>query len=167
MGSRSTRWAIELDDSDEEPSARQSLRAPPRDQNVLLEAANWNFINLRRTMQSQKMTSEAGLRFSRGVHPAMAIRGLLRGIEMMRQSSGGVVAQGIIDEYPLPAPTIVVDLPLSEVDRLLGIPIPPAEIVGHSAPPGIRGRGDAATCCTSPCPITAWTSGPASSGRPI
>ncbi len=46
----------------------------------------------------------------------------------MRQSSGGVVAQGIIDEYPLPAPTIVVDLPVSEVDRLLGISIPPAEI---------------------------------------
>jgi phenylalanyl-tRNA synthetase beta chain len=96
--------------------------------NVLLEAASWSFINIRRTMQSQKMNSEAGLRFSRGVHPAMAPRGLLRCIELMRQISDGVVAQGIIDEYPLPAPTITIDLPVSEVDRLLGISIPPMEI---------------------------------------
>ncbi len=80
-------------------------------------------------MQSQKMSSEAGLRFSRGVHPAMAPRGLQRCIELMRQISGGVVSQGIVDVYPLPAPTITVDLPISEVDRLLGISIPPAEIV--------------------------------------
>ena len=41
-----------------------------RTRNVLLEAANWNYINIRRTMSIQKMSSEAGLRFSRGVHPA-------------------------------------------------------------------------------------------------
>ena len=97
--------------------------------NVLLEAAAWNFINIRQTMQSQKMASEAGLRFSRGVHPAMAERGLRRCIELMRQTSGGVVAQGIIDEYPLPAEVVQIDLPVSEVDRLLGFHVPQAEIV--------------------------------------
>ena len=101
----------------------------PATRNVLLEAAAWNFINIRRTMQSQKMASEAGLRFSRGVHPAMALRGLLRCIELMRQISGGVVAQGVIDEYPLPAPQVVVDLPVAEIDRLLGFHLPQDEIV--------------------------------------
>ena len=37
----------------------------PTTKNVLLEAANWNYINIRRTMTTQKMNSEAGLRFSR------------------------------------------------------------------------------------------------------
>jgi len=101
----------------------------PATRNVLLEAASWNFINIRRTMQSQKMNSEAGLRFSRGVHPAMALRGLLRCIELMRQISGGVVAQGVVDKYPRPAEVITVDLPVREVERHLGFAIPQAEIV--------------------------------------
>lgn len=89
--------------------------------NVLLEAANWNFINIRRTMQSQKVHTDAATRFSRGVHPSQAMRGLRRGIELMRQVGGGEIAQGVIDEYPLPAPTVTVDLPSSEIQRILGI----------------------------------------------
>ncbi|NDJ62227.1 MAG: phenylalanine--tRNA ligase subunit beta, partial [Chloroflexi bacterium] len=89
--------------------------------NVLLEAANWNFINIRRTMQSQKVNTDAGLRFSRGVHPSQAILGVQRGIELMRQTGGGTIAQGIIDEYPLPPETVRVDLPISEIERLTGV----------------------------------------------
>ncbi len=40
--------------------------------NILLEGAAWNYINVRRTIASQRMSSEAAYRFSRGVHPAMA-----------------------------------------------------------------------------------------------
>jgi len=95
---------------------------------VLLEGAAWEFINIRRTMQAQKLSSEAGYRFSRGVHPAMAKRGVRRGIELMRQWAGGAVAEGVVDEYTRPAPTVVVDLPPSEVERLLGISLSTDEI---------------------------------------
>lgn len=91
---------------------------------VLLEAANWNFINIRRTMQAQKLHTEAGTRFSRGVHPAQALVGVKRGIELMRQLGGGSIAQGIIDEYPQPAPVVKVDLKATEIKRLLGTEIP-------------------------------------------
>ena len=40
--------------------------------NVLLEAAAWDLYNIRRTTLSQQLTSEAGYRFSRGIHPALA-----------------------------------------------------------------------------------------------
>jgi phenylalanyl-tRNA synthetase beta chain len=90
-------------------------------QNVLLEAASWNFINIRRTMQSQKVFTDAGTRFSRGVHPSQALLGVRRGIELMRQSGGGQVAQGVLDVYPRPAPQVNVDLPIREVHRLLGM----------------------------------------------
>ncbi len=81
--------------------------------NVLLEAANWQFINVRHSMQAQKIMTDAGLRFSRGVHPSWALRGVQRGIELMRQTGGGQSRNGIIDEYPLPAPEITVNLPVS------------------------------------------------------
>ncbi len=89
--------------------------------NVLLEAAAWNFINIRRTQQSQKLFSEAGTRFSRGVHPSQAIIGLQRGLEFMRQTGGGSIAEGVIDEYPLPPETINIDLPIDEVRRIMGM----------------------------------------------
>ena len=89
--------------------------------NVLLEAANWNFINTRRTMQSQKVITDAGVRFSRGVHPSQAILGVQRGIELMRQTGGGTIAQGVIDDYPGQPAQVEVNLPIAEVQRILGM----------------------------------------------
>ncbi|MBI3913031.1 MAG: phenylalanine--tRNA ligase subunit beta [Chloroflexi bacterium] len=97
--------------------------------NILLEAAAWNYLNIRRTMQAQHLASEAGFRFSRGIHPAQAIVGLKRAIEMMRQLGGGEIARGVIDEYPRKPKKIVIDLPVAEVKRLLGVEIPVKEIV--------------------------------------
>jgi len=89
--------------------------------NVLLEAASWNFINIRRTVQRQRLSSEAAYRFSRGVHPALAEVGLRRGLELMRQWSGGTVAQGFLDEYPNPPHDPVVTLTEDDIARILGI----------------------------------------------
>ncbi|MBX3066625.1 MAG: phenylalanine--tRNA ligase subunit beta [Anaerolineae bacterium] len=103
----------------------EESKVQPTTRNILLEAASWNYINIRRTMTILKMSSEAGLRFSRGVHPAQAERGLRRAIELMRQLGGdqATVAQGIIDVYPKPAPQIHIDLPISEIKRIVGIEI--------------------------------------------
>lgn len=97
---------------------------------VLLEAANWNFINIRRTMSIQKINTEAGLRFSRGVHPAQAERGLKRAIELMRVLGKGTITRGMIDVYPMPAPEIIIDLPLAEVARLIGIALSAEQVTG-------------------------------------
>lgn len=97
--------------------------------NVLLEGAAWEFINIRRTVQAQKLPSEAAYRFSRGVHPGMTVRGVSRGIEYMRQWGGGEVAQGLVDVYAKPAPTVVVDLTPAEVERILGLQLSTDEII--------------------------------------
>ena len=91
--------------------------------NVLLEAANWNFINIRKTQQAQKVFTEAGTRFSRNIHPSRAILGCKRGIALMHHLGGGQVAEGVIDHYPLPPTPVQVDLPISEIHRLLGVSI--------------------------------------------
>jgi phenylalanyl-tRNA synthetase beta chain len=92
--------------------------------NILLESASWDFINIRRTVDAQKLPSEAAFRFSRGVHPAMAPRGLARAAELMRTLSGGTISRDIVDAYPKKAPIVRVDLPLREVRRILGVSIP-------------------------------------------
>jgi phenylalanyl-tRNA synthetase beta chain len=89
--------------------------------NVLLEGAAWNYINIRKTITSQRLQSEAAYRFSRGVHPAMAERGVRRGLELMRQLAGGIVERGLVDNYPLPPRDPVVEITPSEVERWLGI----------------------------------------------
>jgi phenylalanyl-tRNA synthetase beta chain len=99
--------------------------------NVLLESAAWEYINIRQTMAAQKISSEAGYRFSRGVHPAQAKIGLLRAIELMRQLAGGEIARGIIDRYPNKPKKIVIDLPVAEVKRQLGVEIPAKQIVKY------------------------------------
>ena len=91
--------------------------------NVLLEAAAWNNIGIRKTIKQQRVHTEASARFSRGVHPSQAILGCSRGIELMRQLGGGQVAQGVLDDYPLPPPTVTVELPIERVKRLLGMEV--------------------------------------------
>ncbi len=68
------------------------------------------------------MSSEAGLRFSRGIHPAQSMRGLKRAIQLMHELGGGAIAQGEMDLYPAPAPVNKIDLPMAQVERLIGIP---------------------------------------------
>lgn len=95
---------------------------------ILIEAAAWNFINIRRSMQHLKISSEAGYRFSRGVHPSQARLGALRATQLIHQLAGGTIAQGLLDYYPNPPETIVIDLPLAEVTRLLGIELSLEEV---------------------------------------
>ncbi len=78
--------------------------------NILLEGAAWNFINIRKTAKQHNLPSEASFRFSRGVHPAMAEQGVRRGLQLMAEWSGGKVAPGLVDEYPLKPvdPTVTV-----------------------------------------------------------
>lgn len=97
--------------------------------NILLEGAAWNNINIRKTVSSQKLPSEAAYRFSRGVHPAMAERGVLRGLKLMHLLGGGQVCQGLVDNYPLPFKDPTIDITPTEVGRMLGFELSAEDIV--------------------------------------
>ena len=96
--------------------------------NVLLEAAAWNFINIRRSATLLKLNSEAGFRFSRGVHPSQAILGAKRAAELLRQLAGGTVWQGVIDYYPNQPEVAPMRLTAVEVKRLGGIDLTNTQI---------------------------------------
>lgn len=95
---------------------------------VLLEAANFDYISVRRTTAELKIPSEAAYRFGRGVDPELTLTALRRAVELMRELAGGTVAEGFADEYPVPPETPVIDLPVSEVHRLLGVRLGTEEV---------------------------------------
>ncbi|MBM4429847.1 MAG: phenylalanine--tRNA ligase subunit beta, partial [Chloroflexi bacterium] len=89
--------------------------------NVLLESANFDNLNNRRTSEKLKLPSEASLRFGRGVPPETTVIAVQQATEWMRQLAGGIIAQGIADAYPVQRPGKTINLAASEVERLLGI----------------------------------------------
>jgi phenylalanyl-tRNA synthetase beta chain len=89
--------------------------------NVLLEGASWNFINIRKTVASQKMQSEAAYRMSRGVHPELALMGTRHGLDKMAAWAGGEIATDLVDNYALPYKDPLITLTEADVERSLGI----------------------------------------------
>jgi phenylalanyl-tRNA synthetase beta chain len=100
----------------------------PETTNVLLEAAAWDFINIRRSATQLGISSDAAFRFSRGVHPSQAILGARRAAELMRRLAGGTVWQGIFDYYPNPPEAVTVELSPQYVQRLSGLSLKEKEI---------------------------------------
>jgi phenylalanyl-tRNA synthetase beta chain len=101
----------------------QESEVSDKTSNVLLEGAAWNFINIRNTTRTYSLNSEAAYRFSRGVHPAMAERGVRRGLELMKAWANGKVAPGLVDAYPLPLSNPTIEITPADVKRWLGVEI--------------------------------------------
>ena len=111
----------------EMPQGKASVRGASTT-NILLEGAAWNFINIRKTAKQHNLPSEASFRFSRGVHPAMAEQGVRRGLQLMAAWSGGRVAPGLVDEYPLKPLDPTVTVTTQDVKRLIGIELTARQI---------------------------------------
>ena len=93
----------------------------PDTRNVLLEAAAWKPRSIRRTQRQLGVHTEAGFRFSRGVHPSQALLGARRAAELLRLHAGGTIAEGIVDYHPRPAPHVTVDFDLGYLRRISGL----------------------------------------------
>jgi phenylalanyl-tRNA synthetase beta chain len=91
--------------------------------NVLIESASWNFINNRKTAQTLKLPSEATARFGRGVPDSSTVPSCLRAADLMRQLAGAEVAPELVDCYPNPKASTVVNFDTREIKRLLGIDV--------------------------------------------
>ena len=96
--------------------------------NVLLEAATFEGINNRRTAQKLRIISEASYRFARGVPATLNPLAARRAAELMRLYAGGRVVPGIVDEYPVVQEEPVVYTTVSDMRRLLGMPVTMGEI---------------------------------------
>jgi phenylalanyl-tRNA synthetase beta chain len=103
---------------------------------VLLEAAIWEPTIIRRMARAFKLPSEASRRFERGVDYELPPLAQRRALGLMQQIAGGTVAQGMIDVYERPWQPVVLDLPPSEITRILGITLSAHEIADLLRPLG-------------------------------
>ena len=100
----------------------------PETNNVLLEAAAWNFINIRRSATELGIHTDAAFRFSRGVHPSQALLGAKRAAELMRRLAGGTVLDGIVDTYSERPEILTLELDPGYARQLSGLNLNAEEI---------------------------------------
>jgi phenylalanyl-tRNA synthetase beta chain len=97
--------------------------------NILLESANFDFLNVRRTSRLLGMNTESGQRFGRRVDPDLAAKAAARAAHLIAELGEGSVAKVIADLYPGREEERVIQFRTGEVERILGIGIPTEEIV--------------------------------------
>ncbi|MFA5095905.1 MAG: phenylalanine--tRNA ligase subunit beta, partial [Candidatus Omnitrophota bacterium] len=95
--------------------------------NILLEAAVFNPIVIRRSRQALGLQSESSYRFERGVDPEMVQKASGRALELIQEYCGGKeVAQGVAGT--ISAKKVTVALDTSYAAKVLGIDIAPLNI---------------------------------------
>ncbi|HEY3108609.1 MAG TPA: phenylalanine--tRNA ligase subunit beta [Chloroflexota bacterium] len=111
----------------------QESEVSERTTTVLLEAANFDPISVRRTSRGLKLPSEASRRFEKGLPPELTVIALTRAAQLLRDLAAPAdgsprIGRGWADCYPVPAAPRTVTLPLAEFERLLGRPYEAGEV---------------------------------------
>ena len=88
---------------------------------VLLEAASFQAVAIRRTARRLNLPSEASLRFGRGVDPDLAAFASARAARLMCQLAGGTVSEPLFDAYPGKKAPVTIDVRLPRLQMLTGV----------------------------------------------
>jgi phenylalanyl-tRNA synthetase beta chain len=96
--------------------------------NILLEAAWFDPISIRRAAKALGLRTEASVRFERGADPNIVELASRRCAELIQQLGGGEVLTGIVDVYPGPTEDPVIELTRKEILRVMGADVPDKDI---------------------------------------
>lgn len=96
---------------------------------VILEAAAFNGPSIRRTSRGCGLHSEASGRFERGVDVTQTQRALNRAAQLLQDMGACTVTQGIVDVYPEPKASAVINFTIQQINNRLGTDIPNDKIV--------------------------------------
>jgi phenylalanyl-tRNA synthetase beta chain len=118
--------------------------------NLLLEAAWFDPVSVRRASKALGLRTEASYRFERGTDPEMAEMASRRAAEIIQQLGGGEALEGVVDVYPGRVARPSIELSRRELLRVMGADVPdrdieeilsalgfdPARIDAHRGTPG-------------------------------
>jgi phenylalanyl-tRNA synthetase beta chain len=96
---------------------------------VLLEAANFNAANVRRTSVALGLRTDASSRFEKGLDPELVVAGANRAAQLMADFAGGTVHPGIVDCYPNPVEPRTLTFSVDEVEWLTGMKVTQHEAI--------------------------------------
>jgi len=106
----------------------QETKVTQKTRNVLLEAAYFNPISIRKTAKTLGMMSDSSYRFERGTNIDNIPIALNLAARLIKDVAGGKPVEGIIDAFPAPPPLKRVMLRARRVARVLGIELKPQQI---------------------------------------
>ncbi|PZQ14262.1 MAG: phenylalanine--tRNA ligase subunit beta [Ancylobacter novellus] len=99
----------------------------PETVDVLIESALWDPLAIARTGRALNIHSDARHRFERGVDPAFTLPGLELATRLILDICGGEASE-ITIAGEVPERDLIIDFPVSEVKRLTGLAVTPAEV---------------------------------------
>lgn len=103
----------------------QETEVNPKTMDVLIESAHFDRVAIRRTAQRLVMDTEASHRFERVVDPEGTVRAAQRCAQLMVETAGGEVAEGVVDVYPGQRKPVALELRVARANALIGIDIAP------------------------------------------
>ncbi|MBM3835258.1 MAG: phenylalanine--tRNA ligase subunit beta [Verrucomicrobia bacterium] len=116
---------------------------------VLIESAYFNPVNIRRTSKKLELRTESSYRFERGADVGISDWASRRAAQLIQETAGGEIVEGVVDAYPKPTEPRQIRLRHLKVSQLLGVEIPPAANVQYLRQLGLEiVREDNGQSCT-------------------
>jgi phenylalanyl-tRNA synthetase beta chain len=114
---------------------------------VLLESAYFQPANIRKTSKKLGLASESSYRFERGTDIEGLVWASDRAAALIQQGAGGEIARGMIDVLAKPIEKRRVRCRYAQVNRLLGIEVPPATVKKIFGSLGLTVTADETVSC--------------------
>lgn len=89
-------------------------------QKVLLEAASFEGINIRKTYRKLNLRSEAASRFEKNVDPNTTPVAMNRACRLIEQIGAGKASKGMLDSHPIKTEPAEITVRISRINHLLG-----------------------------------------------
>jgi len=107
-------------------------------EDVLIESAYFSPTNIRRTSKTLGLRTDASYRFERGADIDINRWASTRCAQLILETAGGQLAEGIVDAYPKPVEPKQITLRHCKVNELLGIELRPEEIEFYLGQLGLK-----------------------------
>jgi phenylalanyl-tRNA synthetase beta chain len=108
---------------------------------VLIESAYFSPTNIRRTSKTLGLRTDASYRFERGADIDINDWASARCAQLILETAGGQLAEGVVDAYPKPVEPKQITLRHCKVNELLGIELRPGEIEFYLGQLGLKTVG--------------------------
>ncbi len=108
---------------------------------VLIESAYFSPTNIRRTSKTLGLRTDASYRFERGADIDINDWAGARCAQLILETAGGQLAEGLVDAYPNPVKPKEITLRHHKVNELLGIELRPEEIEFYLGQLGLKTAG--------------------------
>lgn len=96
---------------------------------IVLESANFEPVGVRTTSRILDLRTDSSARYEKGLSPEYSSRCLLRALELIEKLAGGEVATSVVDAYPKKEKSATIRFNPSDITRIIGIAIPPKDII--------------------------------------